>query len=89
MTEAEISDKLSELMASLTALTPPDRQYLNELHCSMVRKHEGQIHVIKDITTKLNFLGVALTYLQFDLESNRRENTYLRRMLEETSKEED
>ena len=52
-------------------------------HCAYQR-HERLRQTVSSLQESLDYLRLSIKYLVFDLEATRRENGYLRKMLEET-----
>jgi len=84
MNEAVIKEKLAELCDAIARLPSsgsepsPDKDqgaYLSEAHVNP-----------KSIDEALNSLRLQIKYVVFDLEATRRENRYLRQMLESRPK---
>jgi len=77
--KASFEKKLRELAGEFGA---SDKQYLSLLKAI----NDADVRVEKDydcVESSLDFLRVCIKYMRFDLESTRRENRYLRKLLEE------
>lgn len=85
MNEQDFQSKLSELMGEISALPPGERAKLTELATKTRTQHEQVKHTVSNLQESLDYLRLSIKYLVFDLEATRRENGYLRKMLEEAS----
>ena len=88
MTEEEFQRKLSELVQEIGTLPPGDRQKLESLADETVRRHRELQENVSAIQESINYLRLCIKYLIFDLEATRRENNYLRKMLENQDEDE-
>ncbi len=89
MDDGKVQEILRGLMTQLTALTPVDREYIAELFESTVHTEEGMTDGIHSVQDKLGYIVLYLKYLQLDLEATRRENAIMRRILDQTTAEEE
>ncbi len=83
MDEATFQEKLGELVKEIGSLPVSQRKKL-ELLASQTKQRHAELR--KSVTTlqeSLDYLRLSIKYLLFDLEATRRENAYLRKMLEE------
>lgn len=85
MDEATFQKKLGELVAQIDSLPEPDRAKLALLAEETKQRHVELKKTVAGLNDSIDFLRLSIKYLLFDLEATRRENTYLRRMLEESS----
>jgi chromosome segregation ATPase len=85
MTEQEFQTKLAELMGEISTLPPTERAKLQKLADETRQRHERLRQTVSSLQESLDYLRLSIKYLVFDLEATRRENNYLRKMLEETS----
>ena len=85
MNEHEFQSKLAELMGEISTLPPSERQKLEQLAEQTRVRHERLRQTVSSLQESLDYLRLSIKYLVFDLEATRRENNYLRKMLEETS----
>jgi hypothetical protein len=85
MTEQDFQSKLAELMGEISTLPASERQKLAELADETRVRHERLKATVSSLQESLDYLRLSIKYLVFDLEATRRENGYLRKMLEETS----
>src|SRR5882724_3721339 len=85
MNEQEFQTKLAELMGEISTLPNSERQKLQKLADETRQRHERLKQTVSGLQESLDYLRLSIKYLVFDLEATRRENGYLRKMLEETS----
>lgn len=83
MDEATFQKKLSELVAEIDTLPESERARLRELAAETQQRHEDIKKSVRGLQESLDFLRLSIKYLMFDLEATRRENAYLRKMLEQ------
>jgi predicted enzyme involved in methoxymalonyl-ACP biosynthesis len=83
MDEATFQKKLSELVGEIEKLPENDRDRLRELATETRERHEQIKKSMSTLHESLDFLRLSIKYLLFDLEATRRENGYLRKMLEQ------
>ena len=83
MTETEFQSKLAELMNEISTLPASERQKLQKLADETKARHERLRATVSSLQESLDYLRLSIKYLVFDLEATRRENGYLRKMLEE------
>src|SRR5437879_3579619 len=85
MNEIEFQSKLAELMTEISTLPATERKKLEALADETRQRHERLRATVSSLQESLDYLRLSIKYLVFDLEATRRENGYLRKMLEETS----
>ncbi len=83
MNEHEFQSKLAELMGEISTLPPTERNKLERLADETRQRHERLRQQVSGLQESLDYLRLSIKYLVFDLEATRRENGYLRKMLEE------
>ncbi len=82
MDKTNIEDKINELMKEFGGMANPGRK----LAMLAKQAHDGHKQLQKSVDSlqeSLDYLRICIKYQLFDLEATRRENKYLRRMLEE------
>jgi chromosome segregation ATPase len=85
MNEHEFQAKLAELMGEISTLPASERAKLERLADETRARHQRLCQTVNGLQESLDYLRLSIKYLVFDLEATRRENGYLRKMLEETS----
>jgi chromosome segregation ATPase len=87
MDETTFQSKLTELMGEISSLPASERTRLESLAKETQDRHQQLKKSITSLQDSLDWLRLSVKYLVFDLEATRRENQYLRQMLESNSEE--
>lgn len=82
MDESTFRSKLSELLREIESLPVGRQGPLKELAAKTEATHKELAATARNVSEAMDSLRLQLKYLVFDLEATRRENTYLRKMLE-------
>ena len=82
MTENEFQAKLAELMNKIGDLPESERPKLEALAQETHTRHAKMKKTIGELQESLDHLRLSVKYLVFDLEATRRENKYLRSMID-------
>lgn len=85
MTEQDFQAKLAELIQQINHLPAPEREKLQQLADDTRGRHEQMNKTVNELQESLDYLRLSVKYLVFDLEATRRENQYLRKLLEKQS----
>ena len=89
MDEMTFQQKMQELMARIGEI--PDATELTQDNTSTSNPAETRRERIKasvsELQESLDYLRLSVKYLVFDLEATRRENRYLRRMLDQSNRD--
>lgn len=85
MDEAMFQKRLSELISQIDTLPEGERDRLHALAAETRARHEDLKKSVNSMQESLDFLRLWIKYMLFDLEATRRENAYLRKMLEQDS----
>lgn len=85
MDETTFQRKLGELVAEIGTLPEDERAKLMTLAEETKQRHQELKKTVTNLHESIDFLRLSIKYLLFDLEATRRENSYLRKMLEEQS----
>ncbi|MBI5762242.1 MAG: transcriptional regulator [Planctomycetes bacterium] len=83
MDETTFQRKLAELVCEIDTLPAEERVKLETLAAESKQRHEKLKATVSSLQDSLDYLRLSIKYLLFDLEATRRENGYLRKMLEE------
>ncbi len=83
MNEETFQKKLAELVAEIGTLPEEDRERLTTLAEQTRARHEQLKETVGQLQESIDFLRLSIKYMLFDLEATRRENTQLRKMLEQ------
>lgn len=85
MDEATFQKKLTELVHEIGNIPEEERTKLQLLASQTRERHEKLKQTVLSLQDSIDYLRLSIKYLLFDLEATRRENGYLRKMLEEQS----
>lgn len=88
MDETRLETKLNELVKEFGEGIDPHHDKLTKLAEQAQASHTKLEKSIDTLQELLDYLRVCIKYQVFDLEATRRENEYLRRLLEESNSEE-
>ena len=83
MDETNIEGKLNELVEELGGMKDPQYKKLAMLAKQANDSHKQLEKSVNNLQESLEYLRICIKYQIFDLEATRRENKYLRKMLEE------
>jgi chromosome segregation ATPase len=83
MDEQAFQKKLAELVAEIGSLPASERSKLELLAKETSQRHKELKETVSSLHESIDFLRLSIKYLLFDLEATRRENAYLRKMLED------
>ena len=83
MDERTFHHKLTELVQEIGALPPGEHARLEALAVEAKERHRKLRQTVSSLQSSIDYLRLSIKYLLFDLEATRRENSYLRKMLEE------
>ena len=83
MDEIKLEDKLNELVREFGEVIDPQHSKLTKLAEQAQADHAKLEKSISSLQELLDYLRVCIKYQVFDLEATRRENEYLRKLLEE------
>ena len=83
MDETKFNEKLRELMGQIDTLPEAERERLKTLAAETQARHANIRKSVSAMQENIDFLRLWIKYMLFDLEATRRENAYLRKMLEQ------
>ena len=86
MDETAFERSLNELVKEIGTVPSPRKKKLVIVGKKNSDAQKQLKNSIGGLQNSLDYLRVSIKYILFDLESTRRENTYLRKMLEENNK---
>ncbi len=86
MNESTFQKKLGELVKEIGTLPASQRKRLEMLAEETKQRHVDLKKSVSTLQDSLDYLRLSIKYLLFDLEATRRENSYLRKMLDENNK---
>ena len=81
--EMNIEGKLKELVKEVGGNVEPQYKKLKQLANKVGNNQKELKKTVDSLQESLDYLRVCIKYQMFDLEATRRENKYLRKMLEE------
>ncbi len=81
--ENTFRQRLVELVQEIGTLPEGERARLETLAHETRKRHEKLKQTVTSLHDSIDYLRLSIKYLLFDLEATRRENDYLRKMLEE------
>jgi hypothetical protein len=87
MDEINLEDKVNELVQEFGDAVDPQHKKLASLAREAQANQKKLERSINSLQESLDYLRVCIKYQLFDLEATRRENEYLRKMLEEEERE--
>ena len=88
MDEKAFQNRLGELLGQINDLPEGQQQPLREL-ADATRAHRDRIKAsVTELQESMDYLRLSVKYLVFDLEATRRENTYLRKLVEQVQRDE-
>ncbi len=83
MDENAFQQRLAELVKEIGGMPVAERAKLEALAEETKRRHQKLRKTVSSLHDSIDYLRLSIKYLLFDLEATRRENGYLRKMLEE------
>jgi hypothetical protein len=87
MDDASLEGALNDLLRHFGDTTDPNHQKLADLAKQADTNRKQLQKSISTLQELLDYLRVCIKYQAFDLEATRRENQYLRKLLEENGSE--
>lgn len=82
MNEQDFKSKMAELLGQINDLPAEERPALERLAAETQNRHERMKKTLRDLQESLDHLRLTVKYLVFDLEATRRENKYLRGLID-------
>ena len=82
MNEQDFQTKLTELISQINTLPESERDQIRKVADEARERHERMNKTVGELQESLDYLRLSVKYLVFDLEATRRENAYLRKLLE-------
>ncbi len=82
MNDHEFQEKLGELIRRIGEVPESQRPALEKLAADTRARHDRMKTMIGELQDSLDYLRLSVKYLVFDLEATRRENKYLRSLIE-------
>jgi hypothetical protein len=88
MDEARLADELNELVKQFSGTSEPASRRLIVLAKQAEDNQERLQKSVDNLRESLDYLRVCIKYLLLDIEATRRENEYLRKLLQDKGQEE-
>ena len=85
MDDRSFQAKLNELVEEIGSIPAKERQKLIMLVDKSQKNHNKIKKSVASLQESLDYLRVTIKYMIFDLEATRRENKFLRKLLEDKS----
>ena len=85
MDEHNFQEKLTELIDKIKELPAEQRGDLEDLAEQARERRDRIAQSISELQGSLDHLRLSVKYLVFDLEATRRENAYLRKLVEQSN----
>lgn len=82
MNDPHTDAQLAKVLDNIEGLTAEDRSRIERFAHDTRNRHEKMRATLADLQDSLDHLRLSVKYLVFDLEATRRENQYLRRLIE-------
>jgi len=82
MNEQEFQSKLGQMLDQISDLPADQKERLTGLADEARERHARMKKTVSDLQDSLDYLRLSIKYIMFDLEATRRENSYLRKLLE-------
>ena len=86
MKDEIFENKLNELVKEIGSIPTQEREKLIMLARKTQKFRKEIKSSVTSLQESLDYLRVSIKYMIFDLEATRRENTYLRKLLEDKGK---
>ncbi len=88
MDQDKLRERLDELVREFGPNTNPQTQKLEELAKQARESHKKLRQSLDSLQEAMDYLRICIKYQAFDLEATRRENEYLKRLLEDRNTKE-
>lgn len=89
MDEMSFQQKMTEILNRIRELPDVDRSRAEQAAEEVSDRRERITRSVGELQESLDYLRLSVKYLIFDLEATRRENAYLRKMIEQSNREAD
>jgi len=82
MNEQDFQQKLGDLISQINNLPESQRGPLEAIATETAVRHDQMKKTVADLQESLDYLRLSIKYLVFDLEATRRENEFLRKLID-------
>lgn len=83
MTDDQFQRKLADIIGEIGSLPPSEQDKLKRLAQETTKRRRELKETVAGLQESIDFLRLSIKYILFDLEATRRENTQLRKMLDD------
>lgn len=87
MDEINFQEKMNQILERIRELPANQAPAANDAADTAAARRERVQSSVAELQDALDYLRLSVKYLVFDLEATRRENSYLRRMIEQSNRE--
>jgi hypothetical protein len=87
MDEQTFQAKFNELLDRIRDLPDPQRNGLEQIAEETKQRRDRITKSVTELQDSLDYLRLSVKYLVFDLEATRRENAYLRKLIEQSNRD--
>ena len=87
MDEISFQDKMNQILDRIKELPAAQVATATETTDTATARRDRVQTSVNELQDALDYLRLSVKYLVFDLEATRRENAYLRRMIEQSNRE--
>ena len=87
MDEMSFQQKMTEIMNRIRELPESEREKAGQAAEAVGARKERITKSVSELQDSLDYLRLSVKYLIFDLEATRRENAYLRKIIEQSNRE--
>jgi len=88
MNEQDFQQRLTDLISQIDGLPETQRAPLHQLAEETRERHTRMRKTVSELQESLDYLRLSVKYLVFDLEATRRENEYLRKLIDAQARRE-
>ena len=89
MDEQTFQNKFNQLLAKIKELPEGERGRLEVLAEETRQRRDKIQSSVNELQESLDYLRLSVKYLVFDLEATRRENAYLRKLVEQSNRQQE
>ncbi len=83
MDERSLQQNVNDLLTQIGSMPDSEQAKLASLAKETKQRHERIKQSVSSLQDSIDYLRLSVKYILFDLEATRRENAYLRKVLEE------
>ena len=83
MDERDLHQNVNDLLTQIGSMPDSEQAKIEALANETQKRHDRIKQSVTSLQDSIDYLRLSVKYLLFDLEATRRENAYLRKILEE------